>query len=213
IWENEKDAQNLEEKIENEQRKQKKDINRMQHKIDNKKLSKNAVARKQNRIENKQERINEMDKSLADIENIRNSEFTFRLVDGGALNHVMQGNDGVINIQGVNDALHIHEIRHVSMALNSEEGMQFSDEIGYLKTTQGIGLLDEMEGYKAQYAFRPSSLPFSVKDINQFDDRQGRNQVLMTRNIGSLSHKGKPVYNQINKLHKQYEANGIYKRL
>lgn len=69
-----------------------------------------------------------------------------------------------------------------------------------------------MEGYKAQYAFRPGSLPFSVKNINQFDP-SGRNRVLMTRNIGSLSHKGKPVYNQINKLHKQYEANGTYKRL
>lgn len=154
-----------------------------------------------------------MDKSIKDIDFLGESEHTFRLADGGALNHITQGEDGVINIQGSNDAIHIHEIRHVSMALNSEEGMQFSDESGYLKATQGIGLLDEMEGYKAQYAFRPSSLPFSVKNINQFDDRQGRNQVLMTQNIGSLSHKGKPVYNQINKLHKQYEANGTYKRL
>ncbi|NLN26080.1 MAG: hypothetical protein GX163_10655 [Bacteroidetes bacterium] len=211
-WEDPVEAKKLQKNIENRRDKQQNDINRIQNKIDNKNLSEKAIARKQKRLDNKQGRVDEMDKSIEDIDLLDKSEHTFRLVGGGELNRVTQGDDGVINIQGSSDAIHIHEIRHVSLSLSSEEGMQFSNESGYLKTTQGIGLLDEMEGYKAQYAFRPGSLPFSVKNINEFNP-SGRNRVLMTRNIGSLNHKGKPVYKEINKLHKQYEANGTYKRL
>ncbi|MFI2744366.1 hypothetical protein ACG2LH_16645 [Zhouia sp. PK063] len=54
----------------------------------------------------------------------------------------MKGSDRVINIQGSNDALHIHEIKHTALSSN--------------------GLLDEIAGYIAQYGYEPSSLPSSV---------------------------------------------------
>lgn len=88
--------------------------------------------------------------------------------------------------------------------------MQFSNR--YLRPTQGIGLLDEMEGYKAQYAFRPGSLPFSVRNIEDFNHSSTFNQVQMTKKIGSLKQNGKPIYKQINLLHLQHQKSGFYKQ-
>lgn len=107
------------------------------------------------------------------IENIRilgdDKEHTFDLVsNSGETNHVTKDEKGVINIQGASDALHIHEIKHVALSLASKDGMQFNSN-GYLKPTSGYGIPDEIAGYRAQYAFDPSSLSGFSGNYNSID--------------------------------------------
>ena len=83
-------------------------------------------------------------------------DHVFRLASGdnqGDGKHgVTQGSDGVINIYGTNSALHVHEIRHVALSLDSENGLEFNSN-NSLRPTTPSGRLDEIEGYKAQYGY------------------------------------------------------------
>ena len=73
-----------------------------------------------------------------------------------------QGSDGVINIQGPNNALHIHEIKHVALGLSSDEGLQFGSTGLLQPTLSSNGMADEIQAYGVQWAYRPSSVPGSV---------------------------------------------------
>lgn len=54
------------------------------------------------------------------------------------------------------------------MSLSSKKGLQFSSN-GLLLATTRNGYFDEIEGYKAQYGFQPSSLPGSVSNSSDID--------------------------------------------
>src|SRR5690606_5824713 len=81
-------------------------------------------------------------------------DHVFRLASGdnqGDGKHgVTPGSDGVIKIYGTNNALHVHELRHVALSLDSENGLEFNTN-NSLRPTTTPGRLDEIEGYKAQY--------------------------------------------------------------
>lgn len=107
-------------------------------------------------------RIAELLTSKADIERLGNDkEHIYDLGgeggDGGA-QYIMKGKDKCVKIQGSCDAQFIHEIRHVSLSLQDKRGLRFSRN-NLLMPVFADGIEDELQGYRAQFAFKPNSLP------------------------------------------------------
>ena len=80
---------------------------------------------------------------------------------------MLQREIGTINIDGSNDAFHIHEIDHTAKSLASADGLRFNND-GYLTPAlnPATGTLDEISAYQAQYAFDPNSLMKHAKNIS-----------------------------------------------
>ena len=107
-------------------------------------------------------RIAELLTSKADIERLSNDkEHVYELggdgQDGGA-QYIMKGKDKRVKIQGTCDAQFIHEIRHISLSLQDKRGLRFSRN-NLLLPVFADGSEDELQGYRAQFAFKPNSLP------------------------------------------------------
>ncbi len=120
-------------------------------------------------ISNIDSRVKSLNTSISDIDKLGADENnTYDLVSGGEINNVKKGQNDVVVIQGPNDALQIHEIRHVSLSLSSEKGLEFSFG-GFLKVTTDTGALDEISGYRAQYSYEPSSMPGSVSEESEIN--------------------------------------------
>ena len=164
-WKDPSEAEDLKDDIKKTQAGLQKDIDRIQGKIDNKDLSDEAIARKEKRIANKKIRVERLDGAIDDIDALgADQTHTFDLVSGGELNYVRKGSDGIINIQGPNNSLHIHEIKHVALGLGSADGLKFGST-GLLKPALSAnGMADEIQAYGVQWAYRPSSVPGSVGD-------------------------------------------------
>jgi hypothetical protein len=115
-----------------------------------------------------QGRINEVDAmservqgSIRDIITLgADTEHTYSLAAGSGSSHnvVKDQQTGIIRIEGSTDALHIHEIKHVAMALATPDGLRFNND-GKLRATTPSGERDEIEAYRTQFAFAPNSLP------------------------------------------------------
>ncbi|WP_177183515.1 DUF6443 domain-containing protein [Olleya namhaensis] len=163
IWEDPSKAEDLKKSIRETKAGVQKEINRLQGKINSGKLSERSIANKKERISNMNTRIKRMDGSIKDIDALgADKNNTFNLVNGGETNFVEKRSDGVINIEGPNNALHIHEVKHVALALGSSDGLQFSSKNLLMPALSRDGKLDEIEGYGAQWAYKPSSVPGSV---------------------------------------------------
>jgi hypothetical protein len=103
-------------------------------------------------------RIVELTTSKTDIERLgRDANHVYELGETSE-NCVVKKPHNLIIIQGANEALYIHEIRHVSLSLQTKKGLEFSNS-NLLMPTFADGSADELQGYRAQYAFEPTSLP------------------------------------------------------
>ncbi|GAA0194408.1 hypothetical protein GCM10009122_57870 [Fulvivirga kasyanovii] len=160
IWEDQEQADELKERI----NKRKDQIAKKRGKLEARIAKREGKGKSTDRLEGKiatlDERTSQLDQSISDIEALgADQENTFRLAKGdnqGAGKHgVSKGDDGVINIYGSNTGLHIHEVRHVALSLDSENGMEFSSN-NLLKPTTPTGRVDEIEGYKAQFGYTGS---------------------------------------------------------
>jgi RHS repeat-associated protein len=162
IWKDPKEAERLSQKAENKISGLQKDKSDLQAKLDNKDkpLSDKQRARIEGKIGDIDSRIGSLQGTVSDIKALGDDQkHVFDLVSNSdERNHVAKGEDGVVNIQGFTDALHVHEIKHVSMSLASKDGLQFNKD-GLLRPTSHLGINDEVAGYKAQYGFEPSSIP------------------------------------------------------
>ncbi|WP_407268284.1 RHS repeat domain-containing protein [Tenacibaculum maritimum] len=164
IWKDPSKAEDLKKKINNRKNSLAKTKTRLQKKLGKEGISDKKKARLEKRIAGIDSRTESLDGSIADIDALgADQENTFDLVSSNSdTNHVKKGSDGVINIQGSTDALHIHEIKHTALSLSSEKGLDFNSN-NYLKPAlSSNGLKDEIAAYKAQHAYSPSSLPGSV---------------------------------------------------
>jgi RHS repeat-associated protein len=162
IWVNPNDPEKLKKNINNVKRKINNSIYRIQSGIDKGNFSKEKITRKKVRIENKRTRLKRLNGALDDIKRLGDDkEHKYQLVGGGEINRVKNKN-GIINIEGSNTALHIHEIRHISRSLQSEKGLVFKG--GFLSSTTGDGKVDELDAYGVQWAYSPSSVPGSFSE-------------------------------------------------
>ncbi len=132
----------------------------------------------QDRIMTFHHRFPEGSKSDIDLLAKDNSNtYSLSLIDGENLHMVRLGDDGLIYIETSGDALSIHEITHVIQSI--EAGRLDFNSNGELKnsgvteksahaTVKKIAA-NEVEAYKSQYSFNPSSLPKNVSNINKID--------------------------------------------
>lgn len=160
-----------------------------QEELKNDDLSDKKKEELQKKINNLDARAEILQGSISDIITLgADQDRVFDLISSsGETNHVKLGSDGVINVQGANDALHVHEIKHVSLSLSSKAGMQFSSD-GFLLATTRSGLKDEITAYRTQYGYDPSLLPRSVKSSRGIN----------LKYIGNLRKSdGTPVYPMI----------------
>jgi hypothetical protein len=196
IWEDPQQAERLRGNIRNRISSINSDINKWNEKLNEEGISDNKAERLRNKISDAEGRVSSLNESIGDIDTLGNDQDnTYRLVNhSNDSSRVIRGSDNVINIEGSSTGIHIHEIRHVALSLGSTEGLQFT-ESNYLRPTTPNGLIDEMEGYKAQYAYDGGGLPFQVGHIREFNHSIGENRVNMLHKIGGITtENGNPVY-------------------
>ncbi len=161
-WKDPKEAEQLSNKINTKITDLNKDKGSKESQLSNDKkpLSEKQKAKIEKEISDINARISELTKSQDQIKKLGDDkDNTYDLVEtSGGDHNVVKGSDGVVRIEGSNTGLFIHEIRHVALSLDSPKGLQFN-ESGLLKPNFAYGLKDEVEGYRAQYSYDPTSLP------------------------------------------------------
>jgi hypothetical protein len=118
-------------------------------------------------------RIAELLTSKADIVRLSNDKEHIYDIGGdgkdSGAQYIKKGKGNNVLIQGTCDAQFIHEIRHISMSLQLIRGLRFSKN-NLLMPLFADGIEDEIQGYRAQSAFKPNSLPGMypkyLEDIN-----------------------------------------------
>jgi RHS repeat-associated protein len=125
----------------------------------NAKLTDGDREKKQNLLADLNDRISSLNNTIEDIKKIGDDSHVFSLVNSSKEINNVYKIDGVFNIEGENDAVHIHEISHIGDALASSYSIdQFlvDDILGSPKSRQGI---DEVKAYRAEYSYDIHSLP------------------------------------------------------
>lgn len=114
-------------------------------------------------------RLAELQISKSDIDRLGKDKNHVYAISEAGENCVIKETDREIIIQGANDALLIHEIRHISLWLQTGRSFLFN-KYGFLVAIYQGGIVDEVQGYRAQYAFAPTSLPGRLpKDIEHIN--------------------------------------------
>lgn len=170
IWKDPNEAEKLKGKVQSRIDQLGKQKTKLQGKLENGDLSDKQRSRIEKRIGGIDQSTEQLNGTIDAIDALgADQDNTFDLVNNsGESNHVKKGSDGVINIQGTTDALHVHEITHVSLSLKAG-GLQFGKG-NYLLATSRDGFADESTAYKVQFSFAPSSLPGSgVNSHNDID--------------------------------------------
>jgi hypothetical protein len=137
-----------------------KESSKIQAKLDepNAQLSDKQKAKLAVTLKDLESRLAELNASKADIDRLGNDPNHIYAFSAKGENCVIKINDNQILIQGTNDALLIHEIRHISLWLQTGRCLKFSKN-NLLLPIFAEGSVDELQSYRAQYAFAPNSLP------------------------------------------------------
>jgi hypothetical protein len=205
IWEDPQQAEALRGNITEKISSIDSDVNRWNKKLNKDGISDRKARKLRNKISNAEGRITSLEESIKDIDALGADQHTCRLVNhNNSTSGVTKGAGDVINIEGSSTGIHIHEIRHVSLSLKSNEGLQFTEN-NYLRPTTPNGLIDKMEGYRAQYAYDGGNLPFKVSHINEFDHSSGEKRANIMVKIGGIkTENGNPVYDATQRAAQNY---------
>jgi hypothetical protein len=159
-WTDPKDAKKLINLINNKIRA----LNNEKAKLQSKLADPNATV-KDRQIDKMAAEINDLDSRLielaiskADIDRLANDKNHIYTLSRIGENGIIKETDKEIIIRGESDALMIHEIRHVSLWLQTGRPFRFNAD-NMLTTIVPNGCYDELRAYRAQYAFDPYSLP------------------------------------------------------
>ena len=172
IWEDPKQAENLNKSINNRIESIDKNSTKIQAQIDKGGLSEKKLAKLEAKLADNSQKVEMLNQSLADIKAIGNAAETYKLTgpsSSDGTHGVIKGADGVIKIEGSSTGLHIHEIRHIGQSLEGG-GLKFNKD-GALKnaaTTIEGARNNEVNAYQTQFSF-DNSYPVgaaSLKDIN-----------------------------------------------
>lgn len=109
-------------------------------------------------LKNLDSRLAELNTSKVDIDRLSNDAQHIYVFSNMGENGVTKSTDKEIVIHGANDALLIHEIRHISLWLQTGRSLKFNKD-NLLMAIIPNGSYDELRAYRAQYAFLPNSLP------------------------------------------------------
>ena len=176
IWEDSKDAERLNKSINNRIESINKYNTKIQAQIHKGCLSEKRLAKLQDQLTDNSSKIDNLNQSLADVKSIGEAKETYRLSGPSQTNGahgVVKASDGVINIEGSNTGLHIHEIRHVGQSIEAG-GVKFNSNGQLLNAAKVFNgdyskvYKNEVNAYQVQYSF-DGSYPTgvsSLKDIN-----------------------------------------------
>ena len=185
-WEDQKEADKLNERISKRISKIEKGVGKAQDKITKGGLSDKKMAKLENQIKEGKQRIDNLKQSMNDIKQLgddQNTTYAFRQIGGGE-HHVRQGDNGTVYIETSSDAMSIHEITHIRQSLDAG-GLKFSNG---LLNNAGKKLESmcnmEVEAYKMQYSY-DRSFPGRTNGLNGID----------VHSVGNITNEhGAPVY-------------------
>ena len=180
IWEDPKKSESLKRSINNRIESINKNTSKLKSEIEtgkgrflfwSYKLNDNQITNRRDKISENGQKIELLKQSLADIETIGKASDTYRLTGpskNDGTHGVIRGKDGVINIEGSNQGLHIHEIRHIGQSI-AAGGLRFKEGqlLNSASTLEGRRN-NEINAYQTQYSF-DGTYPagaHSLKDIN-----------------------------------------------
>ena len=180
IWEDPKKSESLKRSINNRIESINKNTSKLKSEIEtgkgrflfwSYKLNDNQKTNRRDKISENGQKVELLKQSLADIETIGKASDTYRLTGpskNDGTHGVIRGKDGVINIEGSNQGLHIHEIRHIGQSI-AAGGLRFKEGqlLNSASTLEG-GRNNEINAYQTQYSF-DGTYPagaHSLKDIN-----------------------------------------------
>jgi len=144
----------------------------IQAQIDKGELSEKKLAKLQDKLSENKDKLDLLNTSLLDIKLIGNAKETYTLSgpsQSDGTHGVVKNDKGVIQIEGSNTGLHIHEIRHIGQSIDVE-GVKFNKDGRLLNaaTTLKGARNNEVNAYQVQYSF-DDSYPIgasSLKNIN-----------------------------------------------
>ena len=156
-------------------------------------------------ISSANDQVKELENAIKDIDKLGddpNHEYYLVGAADNNQNHVYQGEGKEIKIQGPNDAVHLHEIRHVSLSL-SRGGLVFTSD-GYLAPTTKLGFFDEQSGYRVQFSFNNNSIEKAVlKYIDQIN----------LKFLGTYAPDGAIIYPDIEKAYIRLQKSEEYNKI
>ncbi len=172
IWEDPKDAERLNKSVNSKIESIGKDNTKIQAQIDKGGLSEKKLGKLQDKLADNNSKVGLLNQSLADIKSIGEATETYALSSpsqSDGTHGVVKDSKGVIQIEGSNTGLHLHEIRHVGQSIGAG-GVKFNKNGQLLNsaTTISGGRNNEVNAYQVQFSF-DGSYPAgasSLKDIN-----------------------------------------------
>jgi len=168
-WEDQKEADKL--KLANQQKKKELSTTLAANKTTledtNNRLNKRETKKLKADNKDLSDRINSLDQTIKNIDKLGNDDHMYRLnqinseSNKSNVTSVKNSNgDEIISINAWSIATFDHEIQHVTNSLNSGRGLKFDVDNKELRPSLGaLGEMDEVTGYRAQYAFDQNSLP------------------------------------------------------
>lgn len=172
IWEDPKDAERLNKSVNSRISSINGDSAKIQAKIDKGGLSEKKLERLQDKLADNTSKVGNLKQSLSDIKAIGEAKETYTLSSpsqSDGRHGVVKDSKGVIQIEGSNTGLHLHEIRHVGQSI-SAGGVKFNSNGQLLNsaTTKADGINNEINAYQVQYSYDGSypASAGSLKDIN-----------------------------------------------
>ncbi|WP_347065413.1 RHS repeat-associated core domain-containing protein [Flavobacterium sp. WV_118_3] len=156
-WEDPKQAEKLNNSINNRIGSINKDNAKIQAQIDKGGLSDKKLAKLENQLAENGQKIGLLNQSLLDIKAIGDAKETYTLTGpskNDGTHGVVKDDKGVIRIEGSNTGLHIHEIRHVGQSIEAG-GVKFNNKGQLLNsaTTYQGARNNEINAYQVQYSY------------------------------------------------------------
>ena len=188
IWEDPKDAERLNKSVNNRIENVGKDSAKIQAQIDKGGLSDKKLAKLEGKLADNKSKVDNLNQSLADIKSIGDAKETYTLSapsQSDGTHGVVKTQSGVINIEGSNTGLHLHEIRHIGQSIDAGD-VKFNSNgqlLNSAKTYEG-GIQNEVNAYQIQYSF-DGSYPAGASSLNDINS---------TTLFNIKGENGEPIY-------------------
>ena len=171
-WEDPKDAEKLNKSVNKKIENVGKDSAKIQAQIDKGGLSDKKLAKLEGKLADNTKKVGLLNQSLTDIKAIGDAKETYTLSGpskSDGTHGVVKTQSGVINIEGSNTGLHLHEIRHVGQSIEAG-GVKFNSNgqlLNSARTYEG-GIQNEVNAYQIQYSF-DGSYPIGASSLNDIN--------------------------------------------
>ena len=172
IWEDPKDAERLNKSVNNRIESINKNNTQILAQIDKGGLSEKKLAKLQDKLADNNTKLDLLNQSLSDIRSIGEAKETYTL-SGPSHNDgthgVVKNDKGVIQIEGSNTGLHLHEIRHVGQSIDAG-GVKFNKNGQLLNAAATLSSArnNEVNAYQVQYSF-DGSYPAGASSLNDIN--------------------------------------------